>query len=129
MVAKDLTDAMTKAGKSLILQMDEDGVEVDAAFWLYFSDIQMWKLLLSMPAASSEGPKKAYRKVQKAIGKLGEDAEELSLAQVAVLKPKAPVLHLLRSAVRVGPDIGGVRFTGNVINGQLIEDAYLYRIP
>jgi hypothetical protein len=34
----------------------------------------------------------------------------------------------LRSAVRTRPGIDGIRVTNNVINGLVIEDAYIYRL-
>jgi len=45
-----------------------------------------------------------------------------------VIEEKAPLYVLLRSAISTGPGLSGIRFSRNVINGQLIEDAYLYRI-
>ena len=41
--------------------------------------------------------------------------------------PDAPVVALLRTAIRTGPGISGIRFKNNVIDGTLIEDAYIYR--
>jgi hypothetical protein len=38
------------------------------------------------------------------------------------------MITLLRVALRTGPGIGGIRFSSNVINGTLIEDAYIYRL-
>jgi len=128
MVVTELTVSLIESGKSLIQQLDKGGVNVDAAFWFFFADVEGWKLVLSLPTVSREGPKKAYREVQKAIGKLGNDAAGLCLNDVVVLKLRAPLLPLLRSALRTGPGIHGIRFTGNVVDGQLIEDAYVYRV-
>ena len=68
----------------------------------------------------------AYTKVQGALRKIS--TEHFGLDDVAVAKPNAPILRLLRLAVRTGPGITGIRFTKNVINGHLIEDAYIYRL-
>ena len=53
---------------------------------------------------------------------------EISLDDIAVSKPKNPLLKLLKIAIKTGPAISGIRFTNNVINGQLIKDAHIYRL-
>ena len=59
-----------------------------------------------------------------AIGELGS----LSLDSVTLAKPDSLVVSLLRAAIRTEHDINGIRFTNNVINGTLVEDAYIYRL-
>ena len=53
---------------------------------------------------------------------------ELSLDDLALAKPDAPLVTLLRNAVRTGSGIHGIRFSNNVMNGTVIEDAYIYRL-
>ena len=127
MVANSLTEQLINGGKSLIEELDASGIQVDGALWFYFSEEGFWKLLLSFPDIEKLGPKSSYAKIQKAISKLKND-DRISLDDVALVKPNAPIVHLLKLAVRTGPGISGIRFSNNVINGQLIEDAYIYRL-
>jgi len=126
MVASVLTDRLIKSGETLLKELDAV-VTVDAAFWFYFPEEGFWKLMLSLPEVAKEGPRDAYAKVQKALAKLGTEPG-LALDDVAVAKPGAPIVHLLKTGIRTGPGIGGIRFSNNVINGQLISDAYIYRL-
>ena len=87
----------------------------------------MWKLLLSVEGVEKEGPKKTYRQVQKLMAKKTK-AKDLTLDKITLLKPKAPLLQLMEKAIKTGPGISGIRFTGNAINGQFIPDAYIYRL-
>jgi len=127
MVTTTLDDELIKSGKELLKQLDTANVFVDAALWFYFSDIENWKLILSLPDLIKQGPKVAYKEVQKALIALGENLA-LSLDDIAISKPDVPLLQLLKVAIRTGPDISHIRLSKNVINGQLIEDAYIYRL-
>jgi len=126
MVITALDDRLIEGGLRLLKQLDDADVFVDAALWFYFTDKEAWKLLLSLPEAIGGGPRAAYKVIQEAISKLAD--LPFSLDDVTVAQPDAPVLRLLRIAISTGPGISGIRFTNNVVNGQLIQDAYIYRL-
>jgi len=123
-----LTDSMIKAGAALIKKLDERGESPDTAFWIYFPDIQQWKLMLAEVKLGEIGPKELYKKIQDTISANNSEIGKLSLDDVALAKPDAPIVALLRTAIRTGLGISGIRFTNNVINGTVIEDAYIYRL-
>jgi hypothetical protein len=127
MVSNTLTEEQIKAGEALIKEADASKMKIEAALWFYFQDQESWKLMLSIKGLEQEGPKSVYNKLQKIIVK-AKIKENLTLSEIALAKPKAPLLDLLKIAVHTRPGISGIRFTGNVINGQLIPDAYIYRL-
>jgi len=127
MVAKTLTDKMVRSGAELVRRLDDRGVRPDAAFWLYLPELDEWKLVLAEAKLSTQGPRAAYEEFQKALAQKPE-LESMSLDLVALAKPDAPLVRLLGSAIRTGEGISGIRFTNNVINGTVIEDAYIYRL-
>jgi hypothetical protein len=104
------------------------GASPDAAFWFYYPDTHSWKLFLVEMKLAQEGPREAYRSVQKALQALRNEVVHLSLEDVAVAKPDMPLVALLSRVISTGPGIGGIRLSRNVINGQMIEDAYIYRM-
>lgn len=122
-----LSEERIKAGENLLRQLDAADVHVDAALWFYFPDNENWKLILSLPRFIKQGPKLAYRRVQKALSKLGDDFA-ISLYDVSIAKPNDPLFQLLKTATKTGPGISHIRFSNNVINGQLIEDVLIYRL-
>lgn len=130
MVNMTLDERLITDGEKLLQQLDSSQTKVDAALWFYFSDIASWKLLLSLPDLIGKGPKAAYQKVQAAFSELARKGIDISFAlnDVAIAQPSSPLLRLLRVAIRTGSEISGIRFANNVINGQLIEDAYIYRL-
>jgi hypothetical protein len=128
MVESQLTPELMKEGAALIAKLDASGAAPDAALWFYFPDIRAWKLVLAEAKVGPQGPREVYREIQKALASLRNEVAHLSLEDIAVAKPDAPVLRVLRQAMPTGPGIGGIRFSRNVINGTLIEDAYIYRL-
>jgi hypothetical protein len=130
MVSITLNDNLIKDGELVIKQLDESGICVDAALWLYSSDFGDYRLLLFLPKVINRGPLAAYKKVQAAISNLSKKGVQLSLSldQIQVVEPNFPALKVLHTALKTGPGIRGIRFTNNVINRQVIEDAYIYRL-
>jgi hypothetical protein len=128
MVETTLTDDMIATGAALVRWLDQAGLQPDAAFWLYFPDPQTWKLVLAEAKLDQQGPRAIYGQIQDIMSASGEERSSISLDSVTLVKPDAPIVSLLRSAIRTGTGIGGIRFTNNVINGTLIEDAYIYRL-
>ena len=122
-----LTDELIEGGALLLKEPDAAHVTVDAAFWFYYPEQDIWKLVLSLPTVVKRGPRAAYSKIQKAIAKFG-NKHLLTLNDIAIAKIGAPIVRILQSAIRTGPGISGIRFSNNVINGQLISDAYIYRL-
>jgi hypothetical protein len=128
MVEAHLTKEMIDAGAALVRKLDERGIQPDAAFWLYFPDMQTWKLVIAQVKVGSEGPKQMYRQIQELMEEFSQQIQELSLDDVTLSKPDAPIISLLRMAIHTGPGVSGIRFKNNVINGTVIEDAFIYRL-
>ena len=128
MVETQLTTELMSEGATLIAKLDATGVSPDAAMWVYFPEIGAWKLLLAETKLGAAGPREVYRAVQKALTSLRNEVVHLSLEDVSVAKPDAPLIGLLRQLIVTGPGIHGIRMSRNVVNGSMIEDAYIYRL-
>ncbi len=121
-----LVEADIEAGHRLIRQLDEAGLTVTAALWLYMTDSDEWRLFLAMPIVDEEGPKRAYEKVQEQLKSVAQ--HELSLQNISVVSTSDDLINLLSSAIVTGPGISNMRLTRNVISNVFIEDAYIYRL-
>ena len=128
MVETSLTPELIEKGAALVAALDQAGTSPDAAFWFYMPDIKAWKLVLVEVKIGPQGPREIYKQVQRALTSLSKTSKALPLEDVALAKPDSPVVSVLRKAVRLGPGISGMRFSQNVIDGVLIEDAYIYRL-
>jgi hypothetical protein len=128
LVGEDLTSEMIKAGEELVATLDRLNVIVKGAFWLLNAEQRVWRLFVVSPEVRTAGPKAMYRRIRSALGRIPSDSGALSTKDISVIDDRAPQYVLLRSAVSTGPGISGIRFSRNVVNGHLIEDAYLYRL-
>jgi hypothetical protein len=53
----------------------------------------------------------------------------LGIGDIALVSDNDALVSLLKISMRTPQDVmAGIRFTANVINGVLIEDAYIYRL-
>ena len=126
LVKDALTDEMIEAGKSVIESLDRRRFVVDAALWFYLTDQNQWRLLLASPEVHLDGPRKTYKRLLQAFRNAA--VHGLSFEDVAIVDTRDPLIQLFRVALRTDRSVGGVRFSRNTVNGQFIEDAYVYRM-
>jgi len=122
-----LVEKEIEEGKRLIEELDKKNFNVQAALWFYMADANEWRLLIASPYVEKEGPKKSYNFIQAVLSKL-LPPPDISSRNISVVSPSHNLIKLIRVAIHTGPGISGIRFTGNVINNTLIDDAYIYRI-
>jgi hypothetical protein len=126
-VKESLSSEMISAGEELTNRLDKAHFIVSASFWFYISDANVWRFIIASPEVTTKGPKKVYKQIQSVIAKMPESQPKIALKDITVVDSKDPLVTLLRTSVRV-TGIPGVRFSQNVVNGFLIEDAYIYRL-
>jgi hypothetical protein len=123
-----LVDRTIAAGKRLLTTLDRKGFPVFAAFWIFRPEEGDWRLVLGTTLVDELGPRSAYRKLQTAISG-GRAAPPVPLSDITLVSSSDPLVRTLAIALRTGPtDVGEIRFSNNVINGQVIEDAFIYRL-
>lgn len=127
MVEVNLTKEIIEDGAKLVEALDSQGLSPDAAFWLYSPESQMWKLAIAQVEVGRAGPRQIYQKVQETLSG-SPQIKTIKLDDVSILRTDAPIVALLRLVLRTGHSINGIRLKNNVINGTLVEDAYIYRI-
>lgn len=127
-VKEQLTSAMVDAGADLTRKLDEIGVSITAAFWLFEPELNEWRLVFASPDVSAKGPREVYDKIRQAIDQLKEKASATPLSLIVVMDADADLIQLLRVALKTGGDLNPIRFSKNVINGHFIDDALIYRV-
>lgn len=128
LVGEQLTPDMIKSGALLLAALDKLNVSVKGAYWRLLPDQHVWRLVIASPEVRELGPKAVYRKVVSALQKLPQDVTTIGTKDISVVDDKTQPFLTLRSMVSTGPGISGIRLSKNVINGELIEDAYVYRL-
>lgn len=120
-----LTEEMRSAGESLVRELDRRKFSAKAAFWLYATEQNDWRLVVATPQVRTFGPKKIYKMLQQTIAKMDSP---LKLSSIELVDTKDPLIRSLSSAIRTGGDISGIRLSQDTINGHFIDDAYIYRM-
>jgi hypothetical protein len=121
MVAQPLVEPQIETGRNLIAFLDTHDMRPEAAFWLFSSDFDEWRLMLAFKEVDDLGPRRTYEMFQ-------ELQTGVSLNDVSVISPRSELVRKLRRAVRTGKHVASIRLTGNVIDGTYIEDALIYRL-
>ena len=120
-----LVDDDIEKGRDLLKALDLEGVRVSSAFWLRDPDAGGFRLVFAVPKAESEGPKAAYRQIREALERRQID---FPIWDIDVVTSTDETVTALRRAVVTLPNAtSGVRFSHNVLDNKLIEDAFIYR--
>jgi hypothetical protein len=99
---------------------------MNAAFWVLDPEWLRWRLVLATARVESEGPRKIYEEILRVLETLPPSS--LEFRQISVVGLHDEIVRLLRKAIQTGPGLAAIRFQGNVIDGTLIDDAYIYRV-
>jgi len=127
LVTDRLTDNMTHSAAHLIAQLDKNDAQIKSAFWFFYPDKKMWRLILASPLVSMEGPKLFYKRILNATEELGDD-ELLSLHDITASTMSNKIVQIIKSAVATkNNDIADIRYSKNSVNGTFIEDSLIYR--
>ena len=71
MGAASLVEGAVQEGSRLVKALDEAGIEVRSAMWLYDPDADRWRLVLAMPLVDERGPAAAFAYMQSALNQIG----------------------------------------------------------
>lgn len=128
LVGELLSEEMIESGAKLINRLDEKESEVKSAFWLYFLDERIWKLIIASPLVGENGPREFYKRVIVSNNIAEEDERIVSLNNIVAANVNHPIVKLMKLAISTGEKgISDVRFSRNTINGIFIEDSLIYR--
>jgi len=122
-----LVNEYIEEGIRIIESVDQKSLDINAAMWFYLEDLDEWRLFIASPAVDDEGPKVVYSIVQSVLGE-AELPFELTINDISIISPNHHLILLMKKAIKTGHGISGIRFSKNVIDNTLIEDAYIYRM-
>ncbi|ENX3945424.1 hypothetical protein [Photobacterium damselae] len=125
LVNETLSDAMIHSGAQLIKQLEDSAAEVHSAFWFYLEEEHTWRLIVVSNKVSEEGPRNYYKRIIDANELLPKQDPHISSSDITVIDLNDPLAKLF-TAVTINND--GLRMTKNIINGQFVDDVYLYRM-
>ena len=112
-------------GRRLLERLRHARFPFVAALWYYFSEPEVWRLVIASPEVDSTGPYRAYETVQQQLMSLSETG--LTLSDVSVVSPTRPLIAALRAGLPLtGSD--GKQLHHTFVGGMYIDDAYVYYV-
>lgn len=127
MVEYTLVKDMIAEGARLLGALDSASVKVDAALWFYFSESEMWRLVIAIPIVEEAGREVAFRAVRQASETL-DPPVDLAPGGVRVVSRNDPIIKAL-GGFHSPASLVGRRFGGTYVDGVVFDGAYVYRIP
>ena len=82
--------------------------------------------MLATPDVDRVGPRRVYGQIEHILRRV--PSVGIGLEDISIVGDNDATVRLLGVALKTGPGISGIRFQNNVINGVLVEDAYIYRL-
>ena len=121
MVSIDLSQ-----GSEILEALERAHVKVSVALWMFLSEFEDWRLVVSSRQFDTADPRDAYRLLH----------DSLSRAEVALKKTPAiiifptsdPFVRELRRIFGKTKSVEGMRLGGQMIGDRFVQDAYVYRI-
>jgi len=127
LVTRELNREMIDAGESLVAAIEAHEFDATAILWLYFEELDTWRIVVGSPLVDRFGPRKVYQQIQAIFGGMENNANGLSLPDISEVGEKSsPIRALRRQATQTG-GIGEGRVRGSV-DSDYIVDSYIYKV-
>lgn len=101
-------------------------VKVNVALWMYLSEYEDWRLVLSARQFDKLGVRAAYGLVHDSLDAAGFTPEKTP--PIMILPMADPLVRELRRLFGKAKSVEGMRLGGQMIGDRFVEDAYVYRI-
>ena len=129
MAEEALVESSVTDSVNLVKQLDKQGDTPSNVLWYFFSDAEVWRLLVAGRPFDSLLPKdesRAYQKVAAAIG--SANLKSLSIADVKLVRTDDPLLIATKFVIKTPAD-GVVRahFRDNTFNGIFVKEMLVLR--
>lgn len=128
MATATLVGREIEEGQRLIEALNEVGLSTDSALWIYSSDSETWRLMLTSPTCDREGSLQAYKEILSVFHKV-EPELKIDWTALVAISPNHELIEGLRQLQLLWKiNLSGKRLINNMVNMTLIEDSYIYQI-
>jgi hypothetical protein len=113
-------------GEEVLKVLDDAGLRIKVALWLFSPDHDDWRLVLASPQLDGAGVRHPYGLVNEALRNAGYPIEKKPL--IWIMPMNDPFIRDLRKRFSKAKNVEGMRLGLQTIGNWFIEDAYVYRI-
>jgi hypothetical protein len=101
-------------------------LKVSVALWVYTSQYEEWRLVISGKAFDSLAIRAAYRLLHDTLDKGGMGIEGTD--SIMILRTSDPFIKALRRQFAKSKFVEGMRLNGQSIGDRFVEEGFVYRI-
>ncbi|MFB2937912.1 hypothetical protein ACE1B6_21905 [Aerosakkonemataceae cyanobacterium BLCC-F154] len=128
MATATLVNQEIEEGQRLIDALKAAGVSVDSALWIYSSERETWRLMLTSTLYDTKGPLKTYEEILSVFRQVKPELK-IDWTAIVAVSPKHELIQGLRQLQQHRKlNLSGKRLTNNLVNQMWIEDAYIYQL-
>jgi hypothetical protein len=113
-------------GAEILEILDRARVRVSVALWMFLSEYEDWRLVVSSRRFDLPDPRDAYGLLHDSLAAAG--LERKKIPPVLILPTSEPFIRQLRRVFGKTKSVEGMRLGGQMIGDRFVEDAYVYRI-
>jgi hypothetical protein len=121
-----MVDIDISKGVEILEALDRAKVRVSVALWMFLSEYEDWRLVVSSRRFDLPDPRDAYRLLHDSLATAG--FERRKIPPVLILPTNDPFIRQLRRIFGKTKSVDGMRLGGQMIGDRFVEDAYVYRI-
>lgn len=114
------------SGLEVVHALDHSALSISVALWLYASDYEDWRFVLSSRRLDAARFSAAYGLVHDALTAAGISLERTP--PLLILKMSDPFIQSLRRTFAKTTSVEGMRLGGQMIGDRFVADAIVYRI-
>jgi len=113
-------------GMELADALERAKLKIGVALWMYLSEYEDWRLVLSARQFDSLNLRDAYRLLHDFLDPARFPPERTP--PILILPMTNPFIKGLRRRFAKTKDVEGIRLSSETIGNRFVEDAYIYRI-
>jgi hypothetical protein len=129
MAEEALVESSVTDSVKLVEELDKQGNTPSNVLWYFFSDAEVWRLVVAGPSFDPLLPRDesgAYQEVAKAIERA--NLTSLSIADVKLVRTDDPVLVATKFVIKTPADgIVRAHFRDNTFNGIFVKEMLVLR--
>jgi hypothetical protein len=110
----------------VVSALERARLKINVAVWVYLSEHEDWRLVVSGSQFDSLGPRESYRLLHDALGAAGLPLGKVP--PIMILPMTDSFIKELRRTFGKSKTVEGMRLGGQMIGDRFVEDAYIYRI-
>ena len=127
LVRADLASELVEAGRTLLLALDAQAANIEAAFWLLDKSSGIWHLVLGNRSVRKSGSSALYHKVNRTLTRLGLE-DRLWIGMVSIVDQRSADIQALDRALGAAASVEGTRLDNAKLGDVWMLGCLLYRI-